>query len=168
VTIKTAEDLAGDLPDGQLFQITPANIRDVLDSLNAVGVTLYGDELPQAVTTSWALFTAWEAAADSRGLTPNVAAGTITVDPGAGGVYAVDAVVSVLTAANATIELAVFRNGSLSPYRGVVYANSGQARQITLSGSGNLAAGDVVGLAIKASGTGTLTVHNAALRLIRV
>ena len=168
MTIRTASYLSSALTPGVLHGITAEKIADLLDSLNAVAGVLHGTDITQAIKTSWAMFTAYEASIDTRGLTPSVAGGTFTVEPGAGGLWVVLASFSLQVPAAGTLEAMLTRNAAATPFATQQYYSANQARQLLVLGLGPLADGDVIGLGIKGSGATTATIHGSQFLAARL
>ena len=149
-------------------EITPEVYEDILFSLKSVGGTLFVSGGSMPVTTNWAAVTAWSNSIDTKGLNEDLVAGNFVVGTGAGGVYAVDVSMSILAPGNGWIEIAVTKNGGLTPYRAkrqMVINNDGS---FGIVGSGNLVSGDTIGLAVRASGNATVDVTYGQYRAIRI
>jgi len=168
MALRTLAQILSDLPDNQARQITPEILRDCFSSLVAVGGTLYSTDVTAPITTAWGAFAGYEASQDTKGLTPDLVNGQFTVGEGAGGLYAVDASVSIVAPANGRVEVALAKNGALTPYRAIVDLAANQARQFVVQGSGDLAEGDTIALTWKGPGNATITVLSAQFRAVRV
>ncbi len=168
MTIKTSAELAAVLADNEELNITPADLRDIVDSVTAIGGTLHGTDVTEDITAAWAPFAAFDSSIDTKGITEDLVAGTFTIGAGADGVYAVDASICVESPAAGRIDVSLTRNGVATPYRAVIEVSANQTSQFVVQGTGNLAAGDEIGLAWKGSGSTTLTVPACQLRAIRI
>jgi hypothetical protein len=152
--------------DNQTRAITPASLRDLLESLVGVGGTLYGNDLTQAVTTAWGPFTAFNGAAGTKGL--SAAGGIVTVGSGADGLYSIDVVVSFSSPGAGALELALSKNGAITPFKAKVDVLANKFSQFVITGVGELVEGNTFALAVKASGAATLTIYSAQMRAVRV
>jgi len=169
MTIKTADELATDFADGQLRGVTAEKVRNLLDSLNSVGGTLYGnDDDTVALTTAWQPFEWFSNSIDTKGLTEDLTQGHFILAAGADGVYAVDVSLGLFSNIAGWVEIAVTKNGGLTPYRSRRTLTAGGDGVMGIVASGNLVAGDTVGLAVRASGTATITLRNGQFRAVRI
>jgi len=168
MTIKTEAELLAILADNQTRSITPADLRDLLDSLSAVGGTMYGNGQDIDVTTTWQPFASFTNSIDTKGLTEDLTQGHFTLGTGADGVYAVDASLGIFSNFAGWVEIAITKNGNLTPYRKKRSLTAGGDGEFGIPASGNLAAGDTVGLAIRGSAAGTITLVNGQYRVIRI
>ena len=166
-TIKTRAQLEQDFADGQLRGIDAQKLRDFLASMG-VGGTMFATEVPLDVTGAWAPLDIFTESIDSRGINEDLATGEFVIGAGADGVFAVDVNLGVNYAAGPTgwIEIAITKNGALTPYHMKRTLTAGGDESMGVLGSGNLAEGDRVGLAVRASGTATLTA-TVQLRALR-
>jgi len=167
MTIKTLAALRESLADNQARAITPADLRDLAESLVSVAGAVYGASTTFPVTTDWQVFTGYTGQILSGGLT--FANGIFTVEEGADGVYNVDAVFSLASPGAGLLQAVVFLNGAATPFAAQVDAlQAGKFFQLTILGGGQLNAGDRFGIAVKASGNVTLQVASSQLRAERI
>ena len=167
MAILTRAGLLAALPDNDSGVITPEVLRNVVDSLIGIGGTMYGNDEVLPVTTAWAAFPAFTASIDTKGITEDLPNGQFTIGAGGDGVYFVDASLGVFSAFSGWIEIAVTKNGNLTPYRKKRTLTAGGDGEFGIPASGNLVAGDTVGLAIRASGNADVTLTNGQYRVIR-
>lgn len=168
MTIKTLDELNTDFEDNQTRGITAAKIRDLLDSLVAVGGTMFGNDVPMALTGGWQPFEWFEQSIDTKGLTEDLTQGHFTIGAGANGVYAVDTTVALSSNQPGTLSLAITKNGQLTPYRVSRDVAANDTGSVSITATGTLAAGDTVGLAIDASGAATVQLEFAQFRAFRL
>jgi len=167
MTIKTKDQLMTRLADNEERAIVAEDMRDLLDSVRAVGGTMYGSGT-QSVNTAWQPFAAFAQSIDTRGLTPDFVTGELIVGPGADGLYAVDAIVSLSFPGNGTLELALTKNGNITPFRAIASVATNKPVPFPIVGSGMLVEGDRIGLSIRGSGSATGSVESCQFRAIRV
>lgn len=167
MVVKTRSELEAGVPDNNTRAITPANIRDVIDSLGVGGV-LFGNGLTQAITTSWAPFTAFDSTLNTRGVSADTGTGLFTLGAGADGFYHVSVCMTLDIPGNGWINLALSLNGGLTNFRtGEITVTANEAQQFVILGSGSLSAGDTVGVAIDGSGSATANVNSAQFAIDR-
>ena len=146
-------------------QITAEMLRDFANSVIGVAGTLYASDVSVAVTTAWAAIQ-FTNSIDTKGLTPELADGRFLIE--SGGVYKVEASLCFDSAFNGEIQLALVKNGALTPYVTTYSVIAGKKLALPLSGTGNLADGDTIGVAIKASGNATVTLVHGSLIATRI
>jgi hypothetical protein len=168
MTIKTIDELNTDFADGQVATITAQKIRDLLDSLASIGGTMYGNDQSIDLTTAWQPFAWFTNSIDTKGLTENLTQGHFTLAAGTDGVYAVDVSMGFFSNVAGWVEIAVTKNGNLTPYRSRRTLTAGGDGVSGIVANGNLVATDTVGLAIRASGEATITLRNGQFRAIRI
>ena len=66
------------------------------------------------------------------------------------------------------IEMAVTKNGALTPYRSRRTMTAGGDGVMGIVASGDLVAGDTVGLAVRASGAASIILRNGQFRAVRI
>lgn len=157
-TIKTRAELEADFADGQFRTITAQKIRDFIASLG-IGGTMYASAVPFPVTGAWAQVDIFTNSVDTRGINEDLATGEFVIGAGADGVFAVDMNLGIYydTGPSGWIELAITKNGAITPYRMKQTITADGDDSMGLLGSGNLVAGDRIGLAVRAAGSTTLT-----------
>ncbi|MBT8115843.1 MAG: hypothetical protein KJP04_10690 [Arenicella sp.] len=168
MAIKTLTEILAALPDNQTRAITEETLRDAFESLVAVGGTMYGSAVDITATTAWQPFAWFTASIDTNGLTEDLTQGHFTLGAGAGGVYAVDASLGIFSNFAGWVEIAVTKNGNLTPYRKKRSLTAGGDGEFGIPASGNLADGDTVGLAMRASGNATITLVDGQFRAFRI
>lgn len=168
MTIRTLTELQTDFADGQEFTIDPQKFRDLIDSLIGIGGTMFGNGVDINLTAAWQPFSWFTNSIDTKGLAEDLAQGQFTLQAGADGVYAVDASLGLFSNLAGWVEIAITKNGNLTPYRKKRTLTAGGDGEFGIPASGDLVAGDTVGLAIRASGTATITCVNGQFRAIRV
>lgn len=168
MTIRTADELQTDFADNQTRNITEENLRNLADSLIAVGGTMYASGETVSITTGWQPFAAFTASIDTKGLTEDLPNGQFTLSAGAGGVYAVDASLGIYSNFAGWIEIAITKNGALTPYRKKRTLTAGGDGEFGIPASGDLADGDTVGLAIRGSGNADVTLTDGQFRAFRI
>jgi hypothetical protein len=168
MTIKTRAELEADFADGQLRGITAEKIRNFIDSMG-IGGTLYANDVPLDVTGVWTPVTIFTNSIDSRGITEDLVTGEFVIGVGADGVFAVDVVIGLSYPAGPTgwVEFAITKNGTLTPYRMRQTITAGFEAPIPLIGSGDVEAGDRLGLAVDAAGAASLNITAIQYRVIR-
>ncbi len=167
MTIQTESELLAALADNQTRDIDAAKLRDVVESIMAVGGTMYCDDEPIALTGAWQPFSAFTQSIDTKGLNESFSDGHFTVGAGAGGVYTVAAKVNLTAPGPGTIMIAVTKNGALTPFRDSLTFATGEDKSLVVFGSGSLADGDTVGLAIDSSAAATVNIDFAQFRVSR-
>lgn len=171
MTIKTESELLLTFPDNVLREITPEQLRDFVQSTLAIGGTMYANNVPISVTTNYnpsAPFPAFTNSIDTKGLTEDLTMGHFTIETGAGGTYSVEANLCISSPFNGELTMAIVKNGSLTPYEVTYTVTNGVKVPFPIGGTGNLADGDTVGLAIKGSGAATVTLVHGQLRVFRI
>jgi hypothetical protein len=172
-TIKTRSELEADFADGQLRTITAQKIRDFIASLG-VGGTMFATEVPFNVTTNWEPVTIFTNSIDTRGINEDLITGELVVGAGADGVFAVDIALGAFLAAGMPgwLEIAVTKRSNdvdpptLTPYRMKRTLSVNGDGSMSIVASGNLVAGDRIGLAARSDAVVALTttVQYRALR----
>ena len=166
--ILTRAALLTALADNDSGAITEKILRDIVDSLIGIGGTMYAAEETIAITTSWAPFAFFTNSIDTKGLSEDLDAGHFTLGAGADGVYAVDTSLNVFSPFAGWVEIAITKNGALTPYRDVQDITTDGRAKLSIPASGNLAAGDTIGLAIRGSGNANITMTSGQFRTIRI
>ena len=162
MAIKSLTQVLTDFTNSGPRQITAEMLRDFANSVIGVAGTLYASDVSVAVTTAWAAIQ-FTNSIDTKGLTPELADGRFLIESGAGGVYKVEASLCFDSASNGEIQLALVKNGALTPYVTTYSVIAGKKLALPLSGTGNLADGDTIGVAIKASGNATPPLSTVTL-----
>ena len=167
MTLKTETELNTDFADGQFRANSAARIRNLIDSKFAVAGTMYATDETFNVTTAWGVFNVFTASIDTKGVTEDLVNGRFTVGAGAGGTWAVDFQASTTSIVTGWVEVALTKNGALTPYRSRRRVDDTDG-SFSIPATGNLAVGDTFGVAIRGQGNATITVNSAQLRGIRV
>ena len=179
MTIKTEAELLTSLADNQVRAITPEALRDAIDSGYAVGGTLYGnsndpddsgDRINMNMASGWQPFEWFTDSIDTKGVSEDLTQGHFTVGAGADGLYKVDVAIGVTSGIAGWIEIAITKNGALTPYRMRRSLTAGGTGSFSLAGSGSVAEGDTIGLAIRPSGTpptDTVAMSSGQFRVFR-
>jgi len=162
MAIKTLTQITAELTNSGPRQITAEILRNLIDSVIGVAGTLYASDISVAVTTAWAAIQFTDSI-DTKGLTPELTDGRFLIESGAGGVYKVEASLCFDSAINGEVQLALVKNGLLTPYMVTYSVIANKKLALPLSGTGNLADGDTIGVAIKASGNATVTLVHGSL-----
>jgi hypothetical protein len=169
MTIRTLQYIQDvDLADNMLRAITPLKLRNFADSVMAVGGSMYCNNATLDVTTSWAAIAEYTNSVDTKGVTENLANGTYTIDAGADGAYMVSAMICIDSPNTGDLDLAITKNGVLTPYQVTYTAIANQKMPFPIFGGGVLAEGDEIAVAIKGQGNVTVDLIHASLRLSRV
>ena len=168
MALQSLAEILSAVADNEEWQITPEVLRVAFGSLVAVGGTMYGNDQTLPLTTAWQPFPSFTNSIDTKGLTEDLPNGQFTVQAGADGVYAVDVSLGVFSAFAGWVEIAVTKNGNLTPYRSRRTMTAGGDGVFGIVGSGDLVAGDTVGLAVRGSGTADITSRNAQFRALRI
>jgi hypothetical protein len=167
-TIKTRSELEADFADGQLRTITAQKIRNLIASLG-VGGTMYANNVILPVTGTWEPVTIFTNSIDSRGIADDLPAGEFVIGAGADGVFAVDVAVGISYPVGPIgwMEFAITKNGALTPYRMRRTLTSGDEGSLSIIGSGNVIAGDRLGLAVDAAGSANIDITSIQYRALR-
>lgn len=170
-TIRTKAELLAIFDDARLRGvdgIDPQDIRDLVMSLG-VGGTMYANDVPLDVTGAWAPVTAFTNSIDTSGITDDLVTGEFVIGAGADGVFGVSTSMGIFypVGPDGWVEFAITKDGALTPYRAKVTLSAGGDEIAPIIGSGNLAEGDRIGLAVRASGVASLTLNNGQFRAIR-
>ena len=168
MTIKSLSEIQAALADNQVRGITPQDLRDFANSVIGIAGTLYATNATVNVTNAWTPFAFFTNSIDTKGVTPDTDNGLFTLDAGAGGVYKVEASLCIDSAIDGEISIALVKNGALTPYVSTYSVMAGKKLAFPLSGTGDLADGDTIGLGIKASGNATITLVHGSLIVTRV
>ncbi len=168
MTLRTKAQLLALLSDNNQRAISPEKVRDLVDSLMAVTGTMYGNDQTVDVTTTWQPLVAFTTSIDTYGLQEDLVAGEFIVQSGGDGVFNVDASLGVYSAFAGWLEFAITKNGLLTPFLKKRTLTAGGDGVFDIVGSGNLAEGNTSGIAIRASGNGSVTLTNGQFRLTRV
>jgi len=164
MTIKTEDELLADFADGKLRGVdgvAAVSIRDFIDSLG-VGGTLYGtsvdpddplNRINMNLVTGWQPFEWFTNSIDTKGLNEDLSQGHFTLGAGTDGNIKVGATLGVTSDIDGWVEIAITKNGALTPYRMRRTLTAGGTGCFSVLGSGQAAAGDTVGLAIRPSGS---------------
>ena len=169
MTIRTLQEIQQfDLVDNTARAITPLQLRNFADSVMAVGGSMYCNNTTLNVTTSWAAISEYTNSVDTKGVTESLANGTYTIDAGADGAYMVSAMICISSPNTGDLELAITKNGGLTPYQVAYTAVANQKMPFPIFGGGVLVEGDEIAIAIKAAGNVTVDLIHASLRLSRI
>jgi hypothetical protein len=168
MTIRTESELLSIFSDNVNRDITPQDLRDLVDSLVAVGGTMFANAKPIALAGGWEEFAWFDQSIDTKGLAEDLLLGHFTVQTGADGLYAVDTTVSLSSQAPGTLQLAITKNGSLTPYRVKRDVSANDTGSVSITATGPVIAGDTIGLAINAQGAANVDLEFAQFRAIRV
>lgn len=168
MTIRTLPELQQDFVDNSSRAITPTKLRDFADSVMAIGGTLYANDVILSVGTSWTAVDVFTNSIDTKGLTENLLNGEFAIDPGADGTYMVYSQLCLDSDQTGDLDLAIVKNGSLTPYQVTYRAVAGIKSPFPISGTGNLVAGDTIALALRAPAAATVTLVHGSLRLTRI
>jgi len=168
MAILTEAELAAALADNVERDITPEDIRNFVDSVIAIGGTMYATNVPLDITASWAPITVFTDSIDTKGLTEDFLTGEFTVGTGAGGTYLVFAVLNIDSAFSGDIDVVLTKNGALTPYISTYTVQAGIKVPFIISGTGDLVDGDTIGLGVKGSGAATVTLVHGSLRASRI
>ena len=168
MAIKTLDQLSKDLGNGDDSAKYGWRLNDLVknlsDSVFAVGGTMYLDaDTPIDLTTAWQPFQWFSHSIDTKGLNEDLAAGTFTTQAGAGGLYKVVTTIGILSAFSGWVQIALTKEGALTPFKSKRTLVSGVSGNIGVLGSGNIADGETFGLAIRASGAATVTCESGQL-----
>jgi hypothetical protein len=172
MTIKTRAELLAEFPDdalrGESNEITAEKIRDFIDSIG-VGGTMFANDVSLDVTGVWTPVTIFTNSIDTRGISDDLVTGEFVIGAGADGVFAVDVVIGISYPAgpDGWVEFAITKNGALTPYRMRQSIVAGFEASAPLIGSGNVVAGDRLGLAVDAAGAASLTITAIQYRALR-
>ena len=166
-TIKDDDTLLGELTVGGFRNNTVQTIRDTIYS-KGVGGTMYVNDVDIDVTTAWAPFIWFSNSIDTKGLQEDLTQGHFTVQTGAGGTFAVDVIFGVGSIFAGWIEIAVTKNGSITPYKTKRSLTAGGSGVSGIVASGDLVSTDTFGLAIRASGNATVQCESCQYRGIRI
>jgi hypothetical protein len=168
MTIKTAAELLAAFADNQERAITEQDIRNLVDSMTAVGGVMYLAGESFGVTTSWQPFTAWTDSTDTKGIAEDFLDGTFTIEAGADGAYAIDVSIGVTAPGNGWIEFALAKNGTLTPFRMKQTMAAGDDGSLSIHGGAAFVEGDTLAVAVRASGNATVVLSNGQFRAIRI
>lgn len=169
MTIRTLDQIQQlDLVDNATRAITPEHLRNFADSVMAVGGSMYINDTTMGVTTSWQAISGYSNSADTKGITENLTTGIYTIGTGADGPYMVSAMICLSSPATGDLDLAITKNGSLTPYQVTYTATANSKQPFPIFGGGNLVAGDEIAIAIKAAGNITIDLIHASFRLSRL
>lgn len=168
MTIKTESELNTDFADNVNRDITEENLRDFAESVMAVGGTMYATNVSLDITANWAPITVFTDSIDTKGITEDLVNGVFTIGSGADGTYLVFAVLNIDSTFAGDISVALTKNGALTPYQSTYTVQTGIKVPFIISGSGNVAAGDTLGLGVKGSGSATVTLVHGSLRASRI
>ena len=181
MAIKTADELLDEFADGKLRGVdgvTASANRDVIDSLG-VGGTLFGtsndpddplDRINMNMTSGWQVFSWFTNSIDTKGLTEDLSQGHFTLGTGTDGNIKVGATLSVTSEIAGWIEIAVTKNGALTPYIMRTNLTENGTECFSVLGSGDAVAGDTIGLAVRPSGappTDTVALMGGQFRVFR-
>jgi len=168
MTIRTEDELKTAYSTAGFRQIDGSLHADSVDSRFAVGGTMYVNDVDIDVTTAWAPFIWFSASIDTKGLQEDLAQGHFTILAGADGTYAVDVALGIASNFAGWTEIAVTKNGALTPYKAKRSLTAGGSGVTAIVASGNLAETDTFGLAIRGSGNATVQCESCQFRGIRV
>jgi len=172
MTLNTETELKDVFTDdalrGEASEITAEKLRDFVTSVMAVGGVMYGSGQPIAMTTSWAPLTAFTASSDSKGIAEDFVTGRYTIMPGADGLFAIDVSLGIYSDYAGWIEIAVTRDGSLTPFRKKRTMTAGRDGVFDMPVGLSLEQGDRVGVAVRGSGNATVTMTDGTFRVIRI
>jgi len=172
MTLRTEAQLDALFPDSALRdgpdEIVAEKIRDLIKSVMAVGGVMDGAGETISMTTSWAPLAAFTHSSDTKGITEDLDTGQYTILSGGAGFFAIDVSLGVYSSYAGWIEIAVSKNGGLTRYK--------KKRTMTAGGDGvfdipaglSLAEGDIVGIAVRGSGTADVTMTDGQFRVIRI
>jgi len=168
MALKTLVQLLAEVrPNGQR-QITGQNLADFANSVMAVAGTLFATNAQVDLTAAWLPFAFFTDSIDTKGLTPDIPNGRFSLDAGAGGVYKAESSLCFDSAFNGEVTIALVKNGVLTPYVSTYSVIAGKKLACPISGTGDLADGDTIGLGIKASGNATITLVHGSLIVTRI
>ena len=166
-TIKTAAELLAALAAATPTNpITPEMLEDFVES-QGVGGIMRGKNQPLPVTTSWAAFSAFSEAVDSKGIDGNPATGHFDVLAGGDGMHIIDASIEVKSPGTGWVEIAIAKNGTTLVDFAKVNLVANEEATMCIASGGMYEAGDTYGLAIRASANATITLSNGQLRGFR-
>jgi hypothetical protein len=172
MTIKTRDELNAEFADGAIrgtsSELTAEKIRDLIASLG-VGGTMFANNQTLPLTGTWTPVTIFTNSIDSYGIADDLPAGEFVIGAGADGVFAIDVAIGISYPAGPTgwLEFAITKNGAVTPYRMRRHLVAGDEGSMSIVGSGNLAAGDRVGLSVDAAGNGSVDVTSIQYRALR-
>ena len=169
MTILTETELNTALADNASRSITPADLRDLLDSVMAVAGTMYANTVDVTVTTAYVPatpFPFFTNSIDTKGITEDLTKGHFTVLKG--GTYKAEATLCLDSPFAGEITIAITKNGAITPYEVTYTVASGEKIPFVVSGTGTLVDGDTIGLAVKASGAATVPMVHGSLTVTRL
>ena len=150
-------------------------VRDILDSVPYGGIfALYNDVAEAAVTgTPARVVQAWTTNDPSKDIVPSFAAGTLTVSPGADGLYLVTCNIGTFVGSNdKTYTFFLYKNNGPFGFRAATLKTNASGEgpgSASISGPIALAAGDTVSLYVRSSDGGTaLTVSLGDIFMRRI
>ncbi len=168
MTIRNETGLQELFADNSQREINAQMIRDFVKSVIGIGGTMYANDQTISITTNWEPVTVWTDSIDTKGLSEDLVTGTFTIATGADGVYAVDVSTGIFSAFAGWVEIALTKNGALTPYRKKRTLTAGGDGEFGIPGTGNLAAGDNIGLAIRGSGNADIILTSGQYRAVRI
>jgi len=166
-TIKDDSTLLGELTVGGFRATTVQTIRDGIYS-KGVGGTMYVNDVDIDITPTWAPFIWFSNSIDTKGLQEDLTQGHFTVQAGAGGTFAVDVALGMASIFAGWVEIAVTKNGAITPYKAKRSLTAGGSGVSAIVASGDLVETDTFGLAIRGSGTATIQCESCQYRGIRI
>ena len=169
MAISTRAELEAEFADGQLRTVSASKVRSLIDSLG-VGGTMFANNVPLALTGVWTPVTVFTNSIDSRGITEDLVTGEFVIGAGADGVFAIDVAIGISypSGPDGWVEFAVTKNGALTPYRSrrkLIAGDEGSMPPIV--GSGDVIAGDRIGLSVDAAGNGSIDLTTIQYRALR-
>jgi hypothetical protein len=171
MTIRDKAELDALFADNSTGDISPQDLRDLVDSLMGVygGLRMANNSTGQTVATNTPeVLTEWTSNAVSNGLTPDYTNDNVTIDYD--GVYKLHFYVSFEGVTGDTFRFYIYKNGSITspPIQCRRKTSSADVGSTSLGATMSLVDGDVLTVWVESDANGTPVFKDAALLLNRI